>query len=341
MRKSLIITLLLQGCFAATIGAATLQPSERELTTLLGAIDLVFEDSFAHARQIVASLNDTIPGRPIYHLLNASIAHAEMLDSEDFSNEKAFMRDVDAAIKALNNWLDNNPRDPWGYFLLGSAYGYKAVWQGQKGSWLKSMLTGLKAKGKFYDALNADPRFYDAYTGIGSYHYWASVRLRKYLPFLADNRKDGLAELQLAADSSLISSKAATVGLAWALINERKYNDALKLASDLKERTHAGRASLWVLAAVYWNNGNLRRAAEQYGELIASLERVGSQNYYNVIYCRYRRAHCLYNLGNHKAAKEEFEKILTYNPPKEIRRKHEKTYQKTKEYLANIEKAGK
>lgn len=332
---SRLATLLVLLSFSAAY-PASLKPSDKDLTLFQSTIDCVFADSFSRAEQLVASYNDTIPGQPIYHLLYASILHSRMMDSEDYSHETDFMNNVDKAIEGFEKWIELNPRDAWGYFLQGTAYGYKTIWQGQKGSWFKSMLTGLKAKGRFFDALEIDPHLYDSYTGIGSYHYWSSVKLRSIFPFLSDNRDEGLSELRLAADSSLISGKAAYAAYGWALLNEKKFQEATKVAEHLKEITDGGRGSLWLMAAVHWNWGNIRKAIEDYGLLTESLARAGDQNDYNLIFCRYRRGTAYYALKNYNAAEAEFRILLSYDPPKSVRARHKKTYEKTAEALEKI-----
>jgi tetratricopeptide (TPR) repeat protein len=319
---------------------ATLKPGPAQFATINRAVDLVFTDSFDAATALISRYNDTIAGQPIYHLLQASILYARRMDSEDYSREREFMTNVNRSIDALDKWIDKNPDDAWAYFLWGSAYGYKAVWQGQKGDWLKSLLSGLKAKSRFFDALGLDSTLYDSYTGTGSYHYWSTVKLRKFLPFVADNRDEGLRELKIAMDSSLISSKAAGFGYGWALLNEHRYYDALKIANHLEGETHGGRSSLWLLGAIYWANGNLRKAEESYGMLIRSLEQVGNQNFFNLIYCRYRKGVCEYDLHDYKSAKFEFDALMAYDPPKSVRERHSQTYLRAKDYLKKIKAHG-
>jgi tetratricopeptide (TPR) repeat protein len=320
--------------------AATLKPNGPELSNILKTVDYIFADSFSEAMTLAEGVGDTIPGQPIYHLLNASILHAQMMDGEDYSHEKEFMDNVDQASDALENWVDKNPQDAWGFFLWGSAYGYKAIWQAQKGSWFKSLLSGLKAKARFSDALELDSTLYDSYTGMGSYHYWSSIKLKKVFPFVSDNRELGLREMRLATDSSLISSKAAAIGYAWALLNERRYSDALKVANHLKETTVGGRGVLWLLGAIYWSSGNLKKASDCYGQLIESLEKLGNQNYYNLIYCRYRKGICDYGMRDFKSAKADFDAILAYDCSKAIKDRHKKTFQRTIEYLDKIKAQG-
>jgi tetratricopeptide (TPR) repeat protein len=336
MSKTAAVIIILIAILSAPTYAASLRPSDYEMGAILKTVGYVFADSFERAREVTNAFNDTFPGQPLYHLLIASVAHSQMMDGENFSNEKEFMTNVEYCLDALERWVEQNPNDPWGHFFMGSALGYKSIWQGQKGSWLKSLLSGLKAKGKFADALRLDPHLYDCYTGIGAYHYWSSVKLRKIFPFLSDDRQKGLGELKLAMDSSHISHEAAAIGYGWALLNERKYSDALKVAWALNDSTGGARNALWLLGGIYWGKGDLKNAAENYGKLIKSLERAGEQNYYNLIYCRYRRGYCLYSMKKYKEAEQEFNAILSYKPSKEIRNRHNKTYQRANEYLEKI-----
>jgi Tfp pilus assembly protein PilF len=201
---------------------------------------------------------------------------------------------------------------------------------------LKSLLDGLKARGKFAKVLKLDSTLYDAYTGIGNYHYWSSVRLRKYLPFLPDNKEKGLQELRLAADSSRFSAKPAEVTLAWALIHEKRLSEAAAIGRKLHARTSGGRASLWILGSVYWNMGNLSTTQEYYSKLRESLMRAGDQNYYNIIFCRYRKGVCLFGMGKNDDARYEFETLLSYDVSKEIAERHKETFEKARFYLDRL-----
>lgn len=335
MRYFILIWLGLSGPIAVS---ATLEPSSQQITVFSRAIDMLFSDSFAQAYEMVSQFPDTIPGRPVYNLLYGGVVHAEMFDGENYDKEKIFFAHIDSSINALDKWTDQNPRDAWGLFYLGTAYGYKSLLYAQKQSWFKSLMSGLKSKGRFTDAVELDPTLYDVYTGLGSYHYWSTVKLRRYVPFLSDNRERGLDELQLAIDSSHFSSKPAEVGLAWALIEENKLTRAARIGLHVYKETGGGRNSLWILGSAYWRMGNFAMASEYYGDLIDSFEKAGNQNYYNLILCRFRRGSCLYCLGKDAEAKQEFETLLSYNVSGEIRKRHKNTFEKAREYLENIEK---
>lgn len=318
--------------------AATLKPTDEQISIIRQTIDQVFADSFRQGYILAEQLPDTIPGRPIHSLLLASVMNAQMIDAEDYSRAKQFFSHVDSSIDILKDWVDRNPDDAWGLFLLGSAYGYKAIIHAQKGSWLKSLIDALKAKGRYSDALKLDPTLYDAYTGLGNYHYWSTVKLGKYIPFLPDNREMGLKELQISVDSSHFSTRPAEVGLAWALLEEKRVGEAMSLGKRLFQETGGGRNSLWIIGGAYWRMGNLPQAAEYYGDLMNSFLETGDQNYYNVIFCRYRRGVCFFGMGQHQRAKGEFETILSYEISREVKNRLKNIYKKTREYLDRIEK---
>ena len=317
---------------------ATLEPTSEQVVAFSKSIDMVFADSFARAYDIVEGMPDTVSGKPIYHLIYASVMHADMLDAEDFSREKIFFAHIDTSINLLEKWVDGNPDDPWGLFFLGTSYGYKSMLYAQQRRWLKSMIDGLKARGKFSKAIELDSTLYDAYTGIGNYHYWSTVKLGKYVPFLPDNRDRGISELQLAKDSSLFSRLPAQAGLAWALIQEKKLRQAIQLGNRMKEETGGGRNSLWILGGSYWRTGELNLAAEYYDNLIDSFIKAGNQNYYNLIFCRYRRGVCLFKMKKYKEAKMELETLLSYDVSRDVKKRHKKTYENTRDYLKKIDK---
>jgi hypothetical protein len=317
--------------------AGTLQPTDKQIEIVQRSIHYVFSDSFQQAYKLTESFEDSTHGAPLATMLTAAILLAEMTDDEDYERKDEFFDAVNSATKTLNKYIKNNPDDPWGYFFLGSAYGHKAVWYGLQKSWLKALINGIKAKNRFADAVKIDPHLYDAYTGIGNYHYWSSLRLRKYLPFLPNNKERGLSELELALDSSQFSLYPAMGGLSWAYIYDRKLNSALKTGKELYKKTNGGRISLWILGGTYWRNGNLRMAEKNYTELIDSLNRKGNQNNYNLIFCHYRRGVARFYRGRYNEAYDDLIKIGSFDVSKKVRDRHKKTYKKTKEYLVKIE----
>lgn len=335
-KKGLPLSIVVLIAGTAMASAATLRPGDDLVAEVIKATDYVYSDSFDAAYNTAGAIVDTLPGKPFYNLIVASILHAEMTDGEDYSRKKELFRRLDLSKKFFQKWIEGNPGDPWGYFFLGTVHAYKAMLYGQTRSWLKSLIEGLKARGKFSRVIEMDPSLYDAYTGLGSYHYWSSVKLRKYLPFLPDNREQGLRELRIAMDSSSFSSKPAATGLAWALMEEGKFAEASRVGRELYEQTSGGRISLWILGGIGWRRGNLPVAIKYYSQLLESLQRAGDQNYYNLIFCRYRIGVCMFLMRDYRGAETEFQTLMSYKASKEVKNRHKKTFEKTREYMRKI-----
>jgi tetratricopeptide (TPR) repeat protein len=334
--RCMIVFIFLSIVYTRSFGAS-LEPDDSLITAVTGIIDYVYSDKFDSAYSVAMTINDTLPGKPFYNLIVASILHAEMTDLEDYSKAKEFFSRLDLSKKHFEKWTDGNPGDPWGYYFVGMVHAYKAMLHAQRKKWLKAFIEGYKAKGRFSRAIELDPELYDAYAGLGNFHFWSSVKLKKYLPFLKDNKAQGLRELRIAADSSIFSSKPAATGLAWALLDQKRFPEATKIGLDLYRESSGGRISLWIMGSASWRGGRLDDAVRYYGELIESLNSIEKQNYYNLIFCRYRKGVALFLMGRYEEAEKELNILLSYDAPKETRDRHKKTYGKAKEYLQKIE----
>jgi tetratricopeptide (TPR) repeat protein len=322
---------------AVSSPGATLRPDDSRVAAIVETIDFIYTDNFEQAYRTAERINDTLPGMPVYNLMMASILQSRMTDLEDYSEKDRFFSLLDGCKGFFQDWIEDNPGDPWGHYFLGMVHAAKAMWHGQQKSWLKSFIEGLKARNKFSKAIELDPGLYDAYAGLGNYHFWSSAMLARYLPFVPDNRERGLQELRLAMDSSYFSSEPAATGLAWALIHEKKFAEARQIGLELYKKTSGGRISLWVLGSVSWQSGDLVNAGRYYGRLIDSLNREGGGNKYNLIFCRYRRGVSFYNRKEYERAKEDFEILLSYDVSKAIRSRHKMTYEKARDYLKHAE----
>jgi hypothetical protein len=96
-------------CLAAVpCGTATLEPSPEQLNIITETIDYIFTDSFAQAYEACAHMNDPVPGKPVAHLLFASVLHAEMLDAENYDRGEIFLAHIDTT----GLWLPSHVARP-------------------------------------------------------------------------------------------------------------------------------------------------------------------------------------------------------------------------------------
>ena len=192
-------------------------------------------EDYGKAQQVIERLSRKYPQHPCATFFSAATLLAEMSDREHFDNDELFHNLIEQTISHSDDLRDENPKSAWAYYFMGMANFYQALQDTRKGKKLTVLKYGTRGKNLLEKALDLDSTLYDAYFGLGSYHYWGSVKTKGYewLPLVGDNREQGLAFLNLAVDSSLFSRDPAKSALARALYNEHKYDSAEAMIREL------------------------------------------------------------------------------------------------------------
>lgn len=279
---------------------------------ILEGIDACFREDYPLAEEKFRQVLSKAPQDPAGYFFLAMLYQAQMIDYESDFREKDFYGNIKMAKKYAKERIKHNRKDAWAYLLLGNAYGAKAVYEARKGNWWSGLNNGLKAKSALKEAVKHDPELYDAYVGLGSYHYWASVVIPPWagwLPFIGDKRKEGITEMKLAHQRSIFSQDAAANGLIWMYINEKKFDQAVSLAQKMQNKYPEGKSFLWALATAYYEKSDWTNALFSYQEISERIENQidvstssgnhpeNPNNYYNQVECKFHIAHCLFNLG--------------------------------------------
>ncbi len=121
------------------------------------------------------------------------------------------------------------------YFYLGASEGYVGIVEYGAGHILSALLNGLSADNHFEDALDLDPRFNDAYVGLGVYEY-GNTRIGGVANFLMqggqDLRLQGLKRIEHALKGSILSRPLALKTLIWFYISEEINPDNASTEND-------------------------------------------------------------------------------------------------------------
>ena len=107
------------------------------------------------------------------------------------------------------------------------------------GSWWGAFQDGLKCSSYLKKSLKIDSTYYDAYLGLGAYHYHKTVKSKAFLwlPFVADRRAQGIEELRLCIDSGYLAAHNARESLLRIYFDEKRYEELLVLADSLDKLT--------------------------------------------------------------------------------------------------------
>jgi tetratricopeptide (TPR) repeat protein len=148
-------------------------------------------------------------------------------DEKNPSMERDFLAAADRAAAAARAYIKRTgDPDGRGHLCLGGALGLKARWEAIQGQWLSAYSNGKKAFKLQEKAIAINPNMYDAYLGVGIFHYYAAT-LSSVVKVLAHfifggNKQQGLDEIRLSMEKGRFSRTAAQLFMVGILINNEK-----------------------------------------------------------------------------------------------------------------------
>jgi hypothetical protein len=291
--------------------------------TLTGGVAATYREDYARAESLFAAVAAAAPEHPVGPVMLAATVQAHMLDREVLDRIDEFLELVDTSEVRARAWIADHPDDPWGYCLLGHAYGYRAMWEGKHGSWFKAMKLGRKAKGAYHDAIKADSACWDLYVGLGNYHYWKSARTEfiNWTGLIKDEKDRGIRELGWAIDSSYFANAAAAAALIWVNLHRKEFDQAIALARTWGERHPESKTYVWGQAYAEFMAGYNDSALVRFDSLRARTVSDPEQGLFNIIEIDWHRAHLLERLGDHAAACAVMDSILAIRADEDVRKR--------------------
>lgn len=267
-------------------------PRHGDIDEIRRIVNAGFRDNYLLSDSLAIDLEKRYPQHPIGFVLHAAMEQSEMLDLENFDFESNFYELIQQAEDKSKKIIDSSPHDAWAWYSLGLARGSRAVYDARKGSWWSATRRGIRAKRAFTECIRSDSTFYDAYVGLGSYHYWRSVKTKavNWLPFVQDDREEGIRELNLAIERSRFSADFARNSLMWIMIDREQYVEAESLAVAMQRKYPEGRKFLWGIGEARMKKEDYQGAALIYLELLDRLATDSTTNNFNTVECRCKLA---------------------------------------------------
>jgi tetratricopeptide (TPR) repeat protein len=205
---------------------------------ILRAIELFTNEHIKEALGLFQKVIDRNRDDPKGYFYKAAAYSVIMQDYRTRAFEQEFFRHIELAIAKAQDRLEKNNNDAEAHFYLGGAYGYRGIDKTLVGSWLGAFLDATRGIFHLQKALAFNPNYYDAYYGLGAYHYWVSAKssILWFLPFFSDERARGIEELRLASRRGRFARYEAKAALVTVLMNEGRWQEALKEVDELLER---------------------------------------------------------------------------------------------------------
>ncbi len=164
-----------------------------------------------------------------------------MIDFDNKSLDEKLVENLEKVIEQCDEILDEHPDNVDAIFFKGGALGFRGKLYSIRKDWLNAALDGKDALPLVHQAYALAPANQDVQLGFGIYNYYAAVIPEKYpfvkpfmLFFPEGNKKKGIEQLEIAADSGKYSRYEARYFLATLfLLYEKNYDKALKYLNSL------------------------------------------------------------------------------------------------------------
>ena len=206
-------------------------------------IDLLYNDQFNDAETLFRKVIVESPDKPVGYFYLAMVTWSR-LTVGFWSPEtvKEYKERIDRAIDVAKSRIKNNSLDPYDFFYLGGALGFKGRFELMKENWLTSFFLAKNAIDAFRTCLKMDPNNKDVLLGFGTFDYYTAhlSGLLKFLTYLLVHKgseEEGLRKLHLAArEAPYSATEAKSMLLHIYLFLEDDFLKALKLAEDLTNK---------------------------------------------------------------------------------------------------------
>ena len=238
-------------------------------------IEYTLNLEYEKAVSVFDSIISQSPDDPQGYFLKSAVYF--WIYTENYGNEEIGQQFEDLSEKAIEvaeARLELNEEDEDALFYLGGTYGTLGRYYLITRSWLNAYWNGRKGKNYLEEVVELNPQYYDAYLGLGIYHYFADVLpgIVKALSFILGfkgDREKGLEELYLAMNKGTITRDEARVFLAMTfLFVENDYERALPFFKTLVERYPTNGSFVAALGRVHLNLGQRDRAMALFNRIL-------------------------------------------------------------------------
>ena len=339
MRYSFRIFLI---SLALTYTAVSQTPFTSDVDSLiLHGIDCTFTCEFDSAMDLFQSVVDQYPEHIVGYFYQAATLQSKMMDYETDLWEEPFYQKIDQAISVGQRQIEEARDDPWTYFYLGNTYSYKGLYQAKTGGLIPGFINARKGLYYLEKSVELDSSLYDAYLVIGNFKYWEGrfYRYLKWLPWVSDERREGLRMIRQSIKQGTFSRWVGLNSLAWIEFDRKRFVIALKLFREGLRRYPGSRFFLWGMAHASFRMKNYIEAILYYQEILDSILSNDLNNGYNEAECHLKIGLCRFYLEEFDQAIENFDAVLNRSMDEKIAERLKKDYHEAEVYREKSQKA--
>ncbi|MDI6840335.1 MAG: hypothetical protein QMD71_05765 [bacterium] len=274
---------------------------------LLRGIQYSYEENYAKAEEEFFKVIKLNSKNPAPYFLLSSLYGLYMVDFSTDILEQKFYAYTDTAISLADYQIKSNNYPSLSWLWLGGSYGIRGVYEFMNGNKISGIRNGLKSINGFSKAIEIDSSLFDAYIGVSGYNYF-KYRLLSFVPWVKDSRWEH--EIKMACDKGKYFRIAALACYSSLLIEEKKYNEACRIADSLIYKFPNSRTFRWLRVKSYCGLKDWAKARDEYEKLLELTVRMQPENFYNIGCCRIGLAHTYLMLGDNKGCQTQCDEIF-------------------------------
>ena len=294
-------------------GELTMNSPEVDQIVFRG-LKLVHADSTFAAVDEFKKLIELFPQDPIGYFYVSATLQTMMDDYRNYSYLDEFNKYMNQAIRTGEERKKKGNLTAYDCLYLGGAIGYRGIHKGLTGDWVGAFVDGLKGKGYLEKALEIDPQLYDVYYGLGTYHFWKSLKAKIFwwLPFVADNRQKGINLIKLAIEKGKYAQEDAKLALVRIWVENKEYDKAFDMINQLI-KTHPNKTFLlWFLGRAQLENQMYDGAIITHQNLLTALTTSPYYHPAGEVECRYFLALAYYKNKDFQNSSAQIDSLLAF-----------------------------
>jgi len=313
--RTLIFFFLITSCFAQV------HPDKNVEKLIRTGVQDIISHKYDIAEENFKLLQTDYPTLPLGDIFIAAVHIAKADDYGEPVENEIIKKHITDAVNKANQLYDNDPDNLWNNYYLALVNGYSAYFEALNNNYISAFANGLSSISYFEKCLKLDSAFYESYLAVGIYKYWKSEKTEylTWLPFIEDEREEGISKIKYALKHNSYNSYLGINSLLWIYINQKEDSKVVKLAETSLVKYKNCRFFKWVLADAY-QRIDKQKAIKIYYELLDFYIKMPGQNHLNEIILEHKIAMLYEETGDNKKALKLCDEILGLNSLNEYAR---------------------
>jgi len=280
-------------------------------TLLLKGLHQVHIEDYNQALVTFKKLINHHPQHPVGYFCSAAVYKTIMQNYHIKDCESQLDSLLNLTIDIGNKAIKNAQHDMFASIYLGGAYGFRGLHKVRKRDYWGAFKDGLKGVSILKKAIKADSTVYDAFYGLGSFHYWRSAKskLLRFLIYRKDQQK-GIDEVWKSIKKGTYTDIEGKYALAAIYYDYGEYEKAFSVNQELFELFPTNPSCLYMRCRIFEKQGKWDEAKQTYFTLLNHLLNSEYKSIGYLVECYYGIGLCHYKLGEFEQASKHIKKAL-------------------------------